>query len=206
MRVKKILRLMINNIIIGTGAEATVYKKGDKVIKQRPVKRYRHPALDKRIRKYRTRREAKVISSLSVNGPSLVSFDDNKCEIIMSFVSGVTVRDFISEDNSSYLCPLIGRLVRKLHDSGIVHGDLTTSNMIIDDGKLSIIDFGLSAFSNSIEEKAVDLYLLKQGLDTKHPDIVSAWDLIIKAYNPDDELLSRLRLVQQRGRYKRKRL
>ena len=47
---------------LAQGAEAIVYRDGDKVVKHRFSKTYRHPQLDKSLRQFRTRREGKVIS------------------------------------------------------------------------------------------------------------------------------------------------
>ena len=60
----------------------------------------------------------------------------------------------------------IGRIIGNLHLNEIIHGDLTTSNILIvkedNDLKIYFIDFGLSIVSNHLEDKAVDLYVLER--------------------------------------------
>ncbi len=61
-----------------------------------------------------------------------------------------------------------------LHNDGIIHGDLTTSNIMITDQKIVyIIDFGLSYVRNNIEDFSVDLYVLEKAFLSTHPDLES---------------------------------
>ena len=94
-------------------------------------------------------------------------------------------------------------LLKKIHDLNIVHSDLTTSNMIVCDGQVHFIDFGLSYTSYKIEDKAVDLHLLERALDSYHYN-VSVMPHVLAAYD-DAEVLDRLDQVERRGRYKMKR-
>lgn len=192
---------------LGRGAEAIVTKKSDAVEKLRPVKTYRHPELDLRLRKSRTRKEAKVLKDLEAAGisaPKLISVDEKQGSILMEQVKGQKLRDVL--DNQPQLSEQVGRLVARLHDMGIMHGDLTTSNMILrDDGVVALIDFGLSFHSTRIEDRAVDLHLFKQALASKHHRITQqAWRSFLKGYEPKDrdEILKRLRVVERRGRNK----
>ena len=66
----------------------------------------------------------------------------------------------------------MGKTINKVHDLGIIHGDLTTSNMIIrNDKQIVLIDFGLSYYKDSAEDKAVDLYVLERAFKSTHPHL-----------------------------------
>jgi len=99
----------------------------------------------------------------------------------------------------------IGEQVAILHNLNIIHSDLTTSNMVLSNKKIYFIDFGLSFHSTRIEDKAVDLHLLKQALEAKH---FSCWKKLfrsfLKGYNPKEKskILTQLKKVESRGRYK----
>ena len=125
----------------------------------------------------------------------------------MELVQGNKLRDVLYKDPLN-LGREIGNKVGILHSNDIIHGDLTTSNMILDN-EIKFIDFGLSFFSAKEEDKAVDLHLLRQALESKHH---SKWEEIfqeaIKGYketNPDHKIvLNRLKSVEKRGRHKGK--
>ncbi len=69
----------------------------------------------------------------------------------------------------------IGSAIGKMHDAGVVHGDLTTSNIMIKESApepgflIALIDFGLALMQPSIEDKAVDLYVLERAFISTHP-------------------------------------
>lgn len=196
---------------IAQGAEAKLYLTGNKIIKDRFKKDYRIKEIDKKLRKSRTKREAKIFDKLALidfPAPKLIESDD-KQKIVMDFVKGPTVRDILEKSNYKKLSSEIGKKVAILHNNNIIHGDLTTSNMILNE-EVYFIDFGLSFFSHKIEDKAVDLHLLKQALESKHYRI---WEKCFKAalegYKKEckdsSEVLKRLEKVEKRGRYKGKR-
>jgi len=196
--------------IIGQGAEAILYKEDNTVLKDRISKDYRQANLDKSLRKARTRREAKVLTKLKeigVPGPELLNMDDKNMQISMSFINGDKVRDILHK-NHIELSKEIGRKVAKLHANNIIHADLTTSNMILDN-EIHLIDFGLSFFSTKEEDKAVDLHLLDRALESKHHDIYEECiKAVLEGYQedyPDAKIvLNRLEKVQLRGRNKKK--
>ncbi|MFC1690868.1 KEOPS complex kinase/ATPase Bud32 [Nanoarchaeota archaeon] len=204
---------------ISQGAEATIHSDKKKVVKHRTKKTYRHPDIDDKLRKSRTRREAKVIeklSSLNFPGPKLHDVCDVEMKITMDHIHGDKLRDSLGKVEKEKkifrkLSKEIGKLVAKLHDNDIVHGDLTTSNMILhEDPKKGIyfIDFGLSFFSSRDEDKAVDLHLLKQALESKHHNIFEeAFDHVLKGYGDykfSGKIIDRLKKVEARGRNKGK--
>ncbi len=193
--------------LIGHGAEARLFKVDGRVIKERPVKGYRLPVIDQKLRKQRTRKEAKILETLkkiNVPAPELLKVCDEKMQIDMSFIDGPKVRDVMSVS----LAREIGQKVGLLHKNDIVHADLTTSNMILKDNTIHLIDFGLSFVSKKPEDKAVDLHLLDRALESRHHEI---YDECIKEVlagygetNPEAGLiLERLEVVNKRGRNKK---
>ncbi len=196
--------------IIAQGAEATIKSDKSTVVKHRLKKSYRHPEIDEKLRKARTKREAKVLKRLEELGfpaPRLLKVDDKSKEIHMQHIKGKMVKDILHEDHILY-SKEIGKKVAELHVNDIIHGDLTTSNMIHEQ-EIKFIDFGLSQFSDKPEDKAVDLYLLKRALESKHHKIFDeCFKTLIKEYkkhNPTaNQVLTRLKKVELRGRYKHK--
>jgi Kae1-associated kinase Bud32 len=194
--------------ILGQGAEAVVRKNGSEVVKERMQKGYRLESIDNSLRKARTRREANIIQKLKdLNFPSprLREMCDKRMLIAMDFIEGPKVRDILDENVS--ICEEIGRKVAVLHQNDIIHGDLTTSNMILNN-EVYFIDFGLSFVSKKVEDKAVDLHLLRQALESKHFRVYKdAFDRVLEGYNsyPEaEQVIRRLELVEQRGRNKHK--
>lgn len=197
---------------IGQGAEAIVSSDKKVVRKDRVSKSYRHPEIDKKLRQFRTRREAKVISKLqelNIPGPQLITADDKSMKIDMSFLEGSKVRDILTIKNHYDIGKEMGKKIGLLHKHGIIHGDLTTSNLIYHKNEVHFIDFGLSLFSDKPEDMAVDLRVFKQALESKHHKI---WQTCFEAavigykecYPEADKILERLKKVESRGRYKDK--
>ena len=184
------------------GAEASVKIKEDEVVKERETKKYRHPELDERIREDRTREEVKNTRRARKYGVKAPEAEEKDGKIIFEKIEGETWKK--SEDLDAMKD--IGANVAKMHHGEIIHGDLTTSNAIVKDGEAFIIDFGLSTVSERIEDKAVDIHLLKQVLNSSHPDIAEeAWEKFLEGYGDYDEsekVLEQLEEVEQRGRYK----
>lgn len=196
--------------IISRGAEAIITEKSSKiVVKQRLKKGYRIEFLDEKIRKLRTRSEAKIIQKLAgiINVPKIIDVSENKKEIEMEFINGKKLSEYLDKaKNGEQICFEIGRQVGKMHDAGIIHGDLTTSNMILKSQEVYFIDFGLAFHSSRVEDKAVDLHLIKQALEAKHfLHFGEFFDKVIEGYKKSDkaqEVLKQFRKVEARGRYK----
>lgn len=194
--------------IISSGAEAIIKKDGNNVLKERIKKDYRIDELDNSLRKSRTRREAKILDKLETlkfASPRLNDVDDKNMVINMDFVKGDKLRDVLYKDPLG-LGREIGKKIGVLHKNGIVHGDLTTSNMILGD-EVNFIDFGLSLFSDKVEDKAVDLHLFKHALESKHYKV---WEKCFEealkgyteTYDQSEEVFTRLNEVELRGRNK----
>ena len=181
------------------GAEAHVEKNDNAVKKTREAKPYRHEDLDNRIRKQRTRTEANLLRKLSFT-PSLINVDDTKLTI--EYIDGSILTEVIEANPS--IMEDVGETVTEMHDRDIYHGDLTTSNIIIDDEPV-IIDFGLGGHTDRAEDKAVDLYLLHKAITSKHYTVAKkAWEAFNDGYQPRNQqgITERFNEVKQRGRYK----
>ena len=199
---------------IAQGAEAIIYKDGNDVIKERLSKSYRLKHLDDSLRQFRTRREAKVLSRLEEHNfpsPHMKEFSDKRMSIVMDFVPGEKLKDVLQKgDEYQKFAKDMGAMIGRMHTKDIIHGDLTTSNMIVHSktNKLHFIDFGLSQFSERDEDKAVDLFLLERSLASTHFQFPTLFDDVMKAYqksNPQaTEVLERLDVVRKRGRNKTK--
>ena len=197
---------------IAQGAEAVLYIKkidGQKVlIKERIRKKYRIKQIDEKLRKIRTKAEAKLLTEarkVGVHTPKIVKLTEDK--IFMEFIEGKRVKEFLNsadEKTIKDVCKKIGQSIGKLHAANIVHGDLTTSNILISNDKLYFIDFGLGRFSRRIEDKAVDLKLLKEALQSTHWKILKlCWDNILKGYKKysEEDVIKRIKDIEKRVRY-----
>lgn len=202
--------------IIQRGAEAVILEAGRDVIKCRVKKSYRIPEIDDKIRKLRTRGEAKLLERAGklIDVPEMKRVDEVASTIRMEFVKGKKLSDnldLLFKKNQENVALVIGENISKIHDADIIHGDLTTSNMILVDEKkprVFFIDFGLGFISKKIEDKAVDLHLLKQALEAKH---FGNWETlffkVLKGYSMSknsEKVLEQLKKVETRGRYKDK--
>lgn len=178
--------------LIAHGAEAKIYLYNNIIIKHRMQKHYRAPEIDLEIRKKRTNTERKVLMKLAANGvnvPALVDGSafkdqfDSKITIFMSHVEGVPLKKIIKaqeSDDKSCLEGItislkeifvnIGIMICKMHDCGIIHGDLTTANFVLQKNAVYMLDFGLSYFSTKEEDKAVDLFLFEKSIRAMHSE------------------------------------
>ena len=190
---------------IARGAEAVLYQDKETVVKHRLKKTYRIKELDDELRKQRTRREANLLEKLSIPHPGLVETDEKE-KIVMQRIKGDKLREVL--DKKPILAKRVGELVAEMHNNHIIHGDLTTSNIIFNEKKeIVFIDFGLSFQSHKIEDKAVDIHLFKQALNSKHHKVYEkALKEFLKGYKKADNykgILERLKNVESRGRYKK---
>jgi TP53 regulating kinase-like protein len=193
--------------IIQQGAEAIILKKENLIIKDRIKKKYRLDELDKKIRKRRTKKEAKIIEKLKniISVPKIKEVKEK--EIIMQFISGKKLSEHLDKlKNKEKIAEEIGETTAILHNNNIIHGDLTTSNMILHGNKVYFIDFGLGFHSSRIEDKAVDLHLLRQALEAKHwKNWEKLFKCVLRGYKSKEKakILEQLKKVEARGRYKK---
>jgi len=171
------------------GAEADLYKtkwqNSKAILKIRKAKNYRDPSLDSRIRKQRTIKESQMISfvkSFGVPTPLIYFVNLKTTSIMMQEIPGRPVHD-LPQSKIIELSKEIGRLVGILHKNGVMHGDLTTSNFILFQNTVFVIDFGLSQNTIKPEDHAVDLRLIKEILNSAHAKImISSWKNFLCGY------------------------
>ena len=206
-------------MLIKKGAEANLYLEnwhGKKVIiKERIPKKYRLPVLDERIRTYRTVHEPQLMHEAKKAGvptPTIYMVDLAKKSIIMEYVEGKQVKRIMNQLSAKErieLCKKIGILIGRLHKNGIIHGDLTTSNMILtSNGKICLVDFGLGEFSKEREAKGVDLHLMRRALQSTHYLFAEeSFNAVLEGYAEAvgeveaKKVLEKIREIELRGRY-----
>lgn len=205
--------------LLKKGAEASLYLAewhGRKVIvKARFPKKYRPAELDERIRIYRTAHEPQLMHEAKLAGvptPTIFLVDMENAAITMEFVEGKQVKQLlgcISKKERNELCVRIGELIGKLHGHGVIHGDLTTSNMILSaEGKVFLVDFGLGEKNTELEAKGVDLHLMKRALQSTHyefaeecfQNVMHGYASVLGEQN-GKAVLEKIREIERRGRY-----
>jgi TP53 regulating kinase-like protein len=201
---------------IGYGAEAIITLENNKVKKNRIEKSYRLPILDEQIRKSRTKKEARILvkaKSFGVNVPSVLNLNKkgepkDKFDLELEYIEGEklsqTLNDYKKEKQEKVM-EMLGKQVAILHENNIIHGDLTTSNVILSENEIYIIDFGLGFISHRLEDKAVDLHLIKQALEAKHwQNNEELFSSFLEGYNwgKTKSVLEQLKKVEARGRYR----
>ena len=206
--------------LIYRGAEADLIRGDwlglDAVFKIRRPLRYRLEVLDESIRRQRTVREAEMIHRAKEGGveaPYLYEVDVPGSTLVMEYVAGERLRDQIRSAGRGWIRSAFqefGRSTALLHAAGVVHGDLTTANVISRDGRLVFIDFGLSFRSERLEDHAVDIRLIKETLVGAHPDASSAAMAAlvdgyraVKGVERTRAVLRQLQNIERRGRYAR---
>jgi TP53 regulating kinase and related kinases len=202
------------------GAEADVVKASwcgmPAVYKVRKTLPYRLPELDNEIRRQRTLREGEMIRSAKragVRAPYLYYVDPGRATLVMEFIEGERMKDLVSSlppREVSLLFERLGAEVARLHAAGIMHGDLTTANVMRRDGELVFVDFGLSLHSSRVEDHAVDLRLIKETIVGAHSEVAqSGMASLLRGYcrvvgdRRAAAVLRQLRAIERRGRYAR---
>jgi TP53 regulating kinase-like protein len=187
---------------IGRGAEAVITLEDGAVRKWRLPKSYRLAELDEQIRRERTMREARITSEARRCGvPTPIIKDVLKFELKMEHVEGKKLKDVITPA----LSETVGEMVGKLHQAGIIHGDLTTSNMILREGRIYLIDFGLAFHESSVEAQGVDIHVYFQTLESTHDrpeELIESFKVgYIRTYQGAESALKRVKEIKARGRY-----
>jgi TP53 regulating kinase-like protein len=205
--------------LLKKGAEASLYLAdwhGRRVvIKTRFPKKYRPAELDAEIRGYRTVHEPQLMHEAKKAGvptPAIFLVDLKNAAITMEFVEGKQVKQLlgsISKEERQELCVEIGKLIGRLHGHGVIHGDLTTSNMILNaEGKIFLVDFGLGEKNIELEARGVDLHLMKSALQSTHYQFAEeCFESVMKGYTAvlgaeeTGKVLGKIREIERRGRY-----
>ena len=205
--------------LIKRGAEAYLYltdwHSRKVIMKKRLPKKYRVPALDEQIRAYRTIHEPQLMHEAKKAGvptPTIYLVDVKSATIMMEYIEGEQVKQLlakVSDGERQNLCRKIGELIGKMHRYGIVHGDLTTSNMIqTSEGKIFFVDFGLGEKTKELEARGVDLHLMKRALQSTHFQFAEkCFNAVIEGYasvlgaEEVKNVLDKIREIERRGRY-----
>lgn len=226
------------DVLLQQGAEGKLYLtsyQGQRcLVKERFAKAYRHPDLDRQLTRERMRAETKAIQRCHAAGiavPKILNMDLESRRIHMEyFEHGCTVKHYIlnvlaghadAENLLASLGDSIGSVIGQMHKNHIIHGDLTTSNMLLNptaasagaasveadtDYTLVMIDFGLSHYNTSPEDKGVDLYVLERALLSTHSAVMpQLFDHVLVAYrrgNADgcSHVIVKFEEVRARGR------
>ena len=207
----------MNKNIIYRGAEAEIVLSeylGKKVVqKKRVTKSYRIKEIDSHLISSRTKEEAKLISESRKSGvpvPILYDVDLQKGIITMQYLNGKRIKDIINdldESKRKKLCIKIGESIAKLHNCDIIHGDITTSNMILLDNRIYFIDFGLGNKCDEIEARGVDLHVLMEAFESTHSKYPQCFKYVLEGYKKEynsnaNAVVNKIDDIVRRGRYR----
>lgn len=205
--------------LIKKGAEASLFltqwHNRKAIIKVRIPKRYRPEALDKQIRSYRTIHEPQLMHEAKATGvatPLIYMVNVPESTIIMQYIEGQQMKVLLNKAakiDRHAICVAIGESVARLHKAGLIHGDLTTSNMIqAPDGRIFFVDFGLGEKNIELEAKGVDLHLLKRALQSTHYMFwEECFQAVLCGYTSvlgvelAEKVYEKTREIERRGRY-----
>jgi TP53 regulating kinase-like protein len=191
---------------ISEGAEADIYELellGIKaVMKYRRPKPYLVKEIEESLRSTRTRTEARILSKasslISAPKPLLVT----KYAIIMEKLGGMQASKKSGFGRPS--AEASGKAMAALHSSGIIHGDFTTANILVSGSTISVIDFGLSYYSSSVEDMAFDVLLFKRSVN--EGDFNAFEGAYRNGFSKAGEVLKKLADIEKRGRYQNRSL
>jgi TP53 regulating kinase and related kinases len=211
--------------LIYRGAEADVFRGewcgAPAVYKIRKPLKYRLPELDNSIRSQRTVHEAQTIhlSRLAgVSAPHLYYMSPREALLIMEYLEGERLKTVLQQAEGrggdeivKTMAEEFGKDIGRLHAAGIMHGDLTTSNVIVDEhGRISLIDFGLAVHSQKLEDHAVDLRLIKETVTGAHNPVSKRFmHSLFEGYSSvlgktrAAQATRKLTEIERRGRYAR---
>lgn len=195
------------------------------VMKARQPRSWRHPALDGMLTERRLNAEARVLRRLRLDGikvPILLDFEPREGLMVMEYIEAPPFVESLHDKNTltelgqeglSILLADLGKLIRKIHAAGVMHGDLTTHNLLwsADIGFVPI-DFGLAQITSEVERLGIDLHVLHESLGANHPNLEGAMEWVVEGYISSDEgesegvptakeVVNRLDEIRQRGRY-----
>jgi TP53 regulating kinase and related kinases len=193
--------------LIAKGAESNIYLtkwyNRKAISKIRIPKIFREQKLDSTLRRQRTIHEALIISEvkgLGLRTPYLYFVDAKNSEIIMEYIKGTNASFNLNER----ICFEMGEYAASIHANDIIHGDLNPNNVI--SGKhITMIDFGLSFNSNRIEDKAVDVRLIKEIFNSLYSDsYLEFYSAFLDGYSLSKEfqkIINKIKNIEMRRRY-----
>lgn len=213
--------------VLRKGAEAILVKGEwlgrEALFKVRTRKAYRIPQIDDKIRAERTVTEARILASLLDAGipvPGLLDVHLKDATIVMELVRGARLKDVVAplRGKLARIFARIGAAVARMHGLDIIHGDITTSNIIYesaldsDDIAFRFIDFGLARHTSSVEDKSVDIHLFKRVITSTHagdferlfPPFMDGYKAHLEQHGRSGDFKKierRLEQIETRGRY-----
>ena len=208
---------MSKNNIIYKGAEAEIcvskYMGFDVVEKRRVHKSYRIDYIDNKLISSRTKEEAKLMIEARDKGvsvPIIYDVDLKNGIITMEYLKGKRIKDILnnlSEKERAALCKKIGVSIARFHNNDIIHGDITTSNMILLDDRVHFIDFGLGEKNSEIESKGVDLHVLMEAIESTHSKYSDCFKYVLDGYKKElkedaNQVIKKIEDIVKRGRYR----
>jgi len=202
-------------VLVKRGAEAVLSKTEflgrPAVEKYRVPKGYRHSSLDTELRRSRIRTEARLMADARAAGvsvPILYDIDTVENKLVMEFIEGPTAKEVLEAGGAlaRRTAREIGRVAGRLHRAGIIHGDLTPSNMLIRDGRIVMIDFSLGSKDDGAEARGVDLHLLREALVSAHAQAAAYFREVVAGYREvmgkgAQPVIAKVREIESRGRY-----
>lgn len=203
--------------ILYQGAEAEICLAtymGKTVVQKRRIKKaYRISEIDSVLISSRTKEEAKLIAESRIHGvcvPVLYDVDLATGIITMEYLQGKRIKDILhslDEGERKLICELIGEGIARLHNHDIIHGDITTSNMILLDGRIHFIDFGLGCKNSELEAKGVDLHVLMEAFESTHSQYPMCFSYVFEGYSRQykgdaSAVMDKIDDIVQRGRYR----
>lgn len=207
----------VNKRVLYKGAEAEIYLSEylDRAVvkKHRIRKSYRIKEIDEHLISFRTKEEAKLMIEARRNGvsvPIIYDVDLKNGIITMQYVDGERVKDIfdkISDSKRKKLCENIGKNIARFHNNDIIHGDITTSNMILFKDRVHFIDFGLGEINSEIETKGVDLHVLMEAIESTHSNNSDYFKYILNGYESEykkgsKQVFDKIDEIVKRGRYR----
>lgn len=208
---------MVDDKLLFQGAEAKIissYFLDIPVVKKiRLKKRYRIDEIDRRLIQSRTKDEAKLMILARKHGVSVPVIFDIDLEdgvLTMQYLKGKRIKDIyndLSLSKRKRICHQIGRNIAFLHNNDIIHGDITTSNLMLVDDMIYFFDFGLGEINPDIEAKGVDLHVLMEAMESTHSlyssDFSFVFDGYAEVYNGNvNEIKTKIDDIVRRGRYR----
>ena len=203
--------------IIYQGAEAKIciskYMNFDVVKKRRVKKGYRIKQIDSNLISTRTKEEAKLMRDARATGvsiPIIYDVDLQNGVITMEYLKGKRIKDILNnldEKERARICKKIGESIAKFHNNDIIHGDITTSNMILLDDKIHFFDFGLGEINSELEAKGVDLHVLMEAIESTHSKYSDCFNYVLDGYKKElkqdaNKVIKKIQDIVKRGRYR----
>ncbi|MBI5884703.1 Kae1-associated serine/threonine protein kinase, partial [archaeon] len=156
--------------------------------------------------------EARMLSKakkLGIRTPLVYAVDEKNARLVIEFIKGKALKKYLLDRKEKNDClkklKEAGRQVALMHENSLIHGDLTTSNILLHNGKLFFIDFGLSKSSELLEEKAMDLVVFEKTFQATHSGLSGGWAGVLEGYaaagKGSGKVFERMKEIKERARY-----